>query len=375
MKAKLLLVIFFLSFSFSIFGQDDQWEPHKQLTGYLCAQAEYIDGLKIFERNYGVSLNEAGILFTYQPLKNLSLKTTFVYRPGLLFDQMLNDLYAEWKYNNHLKMTAGRFLTPLSPLNLTQYAPMNIASSLPMLITHHNMYPMHMDGISFSGSEGENIKFNYNVFGGGYFDAGYLAFDPVGYAGKEIFYTEAMEVGGTFDSDVKNADMALFGAVGTHLGLDFNEIFNVGFNIFYGGTDKYFNPYDSASVAEAENTNIGKGTKHAFGLDAKFKISNIELSGEYWIGKLSAINEPSQDISGGFFEFSGTFGKISPFIQFERHLMYDLHYSRYVAGVNIKPTFETTVKFEYSHFVFDGNDELDKYNMDNLSLSLIYSFF
>ena len=352
----------------------DSWEPQKHITGYLSTQAEYIDGLKIFERNYGVSLNEAGILCTYQPLQKLTFKTTFVYRPGLLFDQMLNDAYAEWKFNSNIGIKFGRFLTPLSPLNLAQYAPMNNAASLPMLVTHHNMYPMHVDGISLNGSIGELVKLNYNVFAGGYFDAGYLAFDPIGYAGKEVLYTEALEVNGKFDADVKTADMALFGAAGAHLALNFNDVFNIGLNSFLGGTDKYVNPYDSASVAEAGNTNVGNGTKHAFGFDAKLKISKFQLSGEQWFGKLSAVNEPSQDISGGFYELNGTFGNFTPYLQFERHLMYDLHYSRYVAGLNFKPTFETTFKLEYFNFAFDGNEDLAKYSMNGLIASIIYSF-
>jgi hypothetical protein len=251
---------------------------------------------------------------------------------------------------------------------------MNTAASLPMLVTHHNMYPMHMDGLSLNGAIGDNFKFNYNIFGGGYFDVGYLPFDPIGYAGKEILYTEAMEVEGKVDFEEKNLDMDLFGAVGAHIGFDIGEVFSIGLNSFYGGTKKYFNPFDSMSVVEAENTQIGKGTKHAFGLDAKLKISKFQLSGEHWIGELAAINEPSEDISGGFYELKGTFGKFTPYVQYERHLMYDLHYSRYVAGINIKPTFESTIKLEYFHFSFDGNDELEKYSMNGALLSLIYSF-
>jgi hypothetical protein len=374
MRVKLLITAIFVSISLGLFAQDEQWEAQKHITGYVSTQAEYINNLKIFERNYGVALGEAGLLCTYQPLQKLIFKTTFVYRPGLLFDQMLNDAYGEWRFNDRIGTKIGRFLTPLSPVNLAQYAPMNIAASLPMLVTHHNMYPMHIDGLSLSGSTGDNIKFSYNIFGGGYFDAGYLSFDPIGYSGKEILYTEAMETGEKVDFDVKTADMALFGALGAHIDFDFNDIIHIGFNSFFGGTDKYVNPFDSVSVAMAEGTNIGKGTKHAFGLDAKLKIANFQFSGEHWIGNLSAVNEPSENISGGFYELNGKFGNFTPYIQYERHLMYDLHYSRYVGGLNLKPSFETTFKLEYFHFVFDGNDDLGKYQMDGVMASFIYSF-
>ena len=106
----------------------------------------------------------------------------------------------------------------------------------------------------------------------------------------------------------------------------------------------------------------------------KLKWNWFQCSGEQWFGKLAAIDEPSEDISGGFYEMRGSFGVFTPYIQCERHLMYDLHYTRYIAGLTLKPNFETTFKIEYCNFGFDGNDRLKKYSLNSINASLIYAF-
>ena len=68
-----------------------------------------------------------------------------------------------YTFNQKLQLGAGRFLTPLSPVNLYFYAPLNPSGVVPMLVSHHFLFPQSISGFQIAGlaDAGSNFKIGY----------------------------------------------------------------------------------------------------------------------------------------------------------------------------------------------------------------------
>lgn len=363
MKLRSFIFLLLISVCIPGFSQDESWEPQKQITGYISTEGNYFPGLNYYDREYGISLAEAGILVNYLPLRKLTIKGVFVYRPGLSVDQMLNEFNAEWSFNSLLNLKAGRFLTPLSPVNTYFYSPVNLGVSLPVFVSHHELYPLTMDGFSINGIYGDNLKLNYNLFGGGYYSVINLNTGPVGFFGFEDVYFRTKNIPGAtelVDRSI-NVNSKLHIGAGGHIGFSYNDLFKIGFNGFQCSEN-----FDFATPGGIIKF---KTKKWAIGTDIRFKYKSLQISGEKWYGEIDfGQATPIAEVPSTFIEISNSFGKLTPFIDYEEHCGNGQTYSRYKAGLNYKPIFETTFKIEYLHYIQGKN------LVDGIAVAMVYSF-
>ena len=96
------------------------------------------------------------------------------------------EAYGRYTFNEGFKVSLGKYLTPLSPVNQYFFAPLNTAASLPMLVSHHYLLPQSISGLQLSGEFGEDIKMGYNFTYGSYLSVGHSAFGMVGIQGREV---------------------------------------------------------------------------------------------------------------------------------------------------------------------------------------------
>lgn len=357
-------------------AQESEWESQKQITGYIAAEAEYFSNLENVERDYGMILSEVGILASYQSTPNLTIKGVFVYRPGLTIDQMLNEASAQYKANEHLNINVGRFLTPLSPMNTYYYAPVNNSATLPMIISHHEFFPLNMDAISLNGNIGETWNFDYNLFAGGYQNSLWLKTGALG-----IFGTEDEYFGGDaatyIDPNTINASYS-FGS-GAHLGVKWQDYLTIGVNTLLSAPGDVTVSYPmNGTLTEIPLT----VDRFAYGLNIKAKYKTLQLLSELWQSDLqyenSAIGfKESTLLKGYFVELSNAFGKLTPYARYEFHDGMDLKYDRYTAGVNYRPSFETCLKFEYVYYTHPDESNIggaDEPDLSGIVATVVYSF-
>ncbi|PZX20084.1 hypothetical protein LX69_00536 [Breznakibacter xylanolyticus] len=353
-------------------AQETEWEAQTRITGYIATEANYFHDLEGTYKQYGVSLSEAGLLTSYQPTSNITIKGVFVYRPDLTIDQMINEANAEWKATSFLNVKVGRFLTPLSPMNTYYYAPVNNSATLPFVISHHEFFPLNMDAVSINGVVGENIRFDYDLFAGGYRNALWLKTGPVGLFGTEDEYYGALEKIG-YKLNTSSANQALSFGGGAHAGVSFDEYFTIGANVMLSDKEKasttFDNPYDPANpfIIDLDVNRI------AYGLNFKAKYNNLQLLGEVWKNEMNFKNEAfnldnDYNVNCSFIEVSNNFGKLIPYVRFEYHDAAGVEYNRYTTGINYKPIFETTLKLEYLYYQHDIKD------INGFVASVIYSF-
>lgn len=369
MKKSWITFAFAAVVSANMWGQESEWEAQTRITGYIATEANYFHDLKGYDRNYGVSLSEAGMLVNYQPIKNLTIKTVFVYRPDLSVDQMINEANAQWKANDLMNIKVGRFLTPLSPMNTYYYAPVNNSATLPMIISHHEFFPLNMDGVSLNGVVGENIKFDYDVFAGGYRNSLWLKTGALGLFGSEDSYFGAYEnTGYTLNTNDVNTTLSFGG--GAHLGLSLSDYLTIGVNALKTDTEKLNvtvkTDYGPMEVMFDVN-------RFAYGLNFNAKYQTLQLLGELWRNDMKFTNdvlmiEQEHKAEGSFIELSNNFGKLTPYVRYEYHDAAGLEFKRYTTGVNYKPIFETTFKLEYLFYDHDAAD------INGFVASVIYSF-
>ncbi len=345
----------------TLWAQDDVWEARKQITGYVATEFNYLDNIEGHSKDYGMALTEAGLLVNYQPLQKLTLKAVAVYRPGLTVDQVLNELNAEYKIDDYLKIKVGRFLTPLSPINTYYYAPVNVSATLPMITNLHEAYPMTMDAVSFNGSVGNDLKFGYNAFAGGYHNTINNKTGALGFFGTESNYFYGLgEAAYSLDFDAMNSSLNF--AYGLHAQLSYKDILTVGYNIIKEDPqdiDLFVNELGSAIPVEM-NANIN-------GINIAFKYKTLQVIGELWNNDVSFATE-ERNISDKFVIISNTFGKFTPYTRYEAHKMFGTDIKRYTAGVNFKPIFETTFKLEYLFYDYQS------YDINGIVATAIYSF-
>lgn len=355
--------------SMNMWGQESEWEAQTRITGYIATEANYFHDLKGVDRNYGVSLSEAGMLVNYQPIQNLTIKSVFVYRPDLSIDQMINEANAQWKANNVMNIKAGRFLTPLSPMNTYYYAPVNNSATLPMIISHHEFFPLNMDGVSVNGVIGENIKFDYDAFVGGYRNALWLKTGALGLFGVEDNYFGAYNNSGyTLNTNDINTTLSFGG--GVHLGLSASDFLTIGVNAMKTDTEKLSTTVDTPFGPMEVVFDVNR---FAYGLNFKAKYQTLQLLGEFWRNDMDFTNntlliEREYKIDGSFIELSNNFGKLTPYVRYEYHDAAGLEFKRYTTGITYKPIFETTFKLEYLFYDHEATD------INGFVASVIYSF-
>lgn len=353
MKTKLFTLLTLLSISAALFAQEEQWESQFKLTGYVATEYEYFKDIKYFPKDYAFSLTEGGLLANYQPLKNLTIKTVFVYRPGFKFDNMLNEANVEYKLNNYLNIKVGRFLTPLSPMNTYYYAPVNNSATLPMIISHHEFFPLNVDAVSLNGKIGDKFKFDYNVFVGGFRNTLWMKTGSLGLFGYED--TQLVKTDTTQDMPDLNTQLSIGG--GAHVGISYLDNLELGFNIFKS-EDPFFDPASHMNMIV---------DKIAYGVNLKVKVSTLQLLGEAWHSNVGIFGT-TYEYDGGFAELSNTFNKITPYARFEYHDAAGMKFNRYTAGISYRPIFETTMKLEYMRYEHDVTD------LNGIVATLIFSF-
>jgi|GEM_PF-1144383 len=370
------LLILFVGVS-TVFGQNN-WEPQTSFTGYISTEFNYFDGLDGYDSDYHATVSEAGILVTYQPSSNFTIKSVFVYRPDFEFDQMLNEAFGELALSEKVNFKVGRFLLPLSPTNTFYYSPVNTSSSLPILVTNHEFFPLTIDGVSLNGSVGNNFKIGYDVFLGGYKNSTWLRTGALRFFGDEVNYFKE-KIGSQYTVDPSYNDTYNFG-LGGRIGFSYKSFIDLGFSSFRPNDEQVplgvTFPEDalfpgSPVTYSVQNTDFDKTT---YGVSVKIEYSSTKIVGEYWTGDLGVYNETiglendDVDLEGSFVELSHRINKVTPYVRYEDQATDDIDYSRITAGINYKPSFTRTFKLEYMQYDHDGE------SINGLIASLIYSF-
>ncbi|MGQ1948680.1 hypothetical protein ACT3CD_16435 [Geofilum sp. OHC36d9] len=359
-KKQLLLLMAVLAFGGIQINAQDQWEPQTKISGYISTEFNYFNELDDYDKEYGVALSEAGILASYQPTKVVSLKMVFVYRPDYSIDQMINEANIQYRLSRNLNFKAGRFLTPLSPMNTYYYAPVNISATLPVLISNHEFFPLNMDAVSLNGKFGDDVNMSYDVFAGGYNNSMWLNTGAVGFFGNEVsYYGELLHSPFTVDDSYK-ATRNL--AAGGNIRFAYQDYINVGLGVFNSKKEKV-----PAKVIGNSTVLLFDSERFSYGLDAKFTYNNTQLTGAIWNSDLT-INDIYIDHKGAFIELNHALGKVTPYVRYEDQTSFYVEFQRYTGGLMYKPNFETTVKCEYLHY------EQEVQNLDGFVASLIYSF-
>lgn len=360
---KIIVLAILVSSAVTVSAQESTWEPQTNITGYGTLQWDYFKGIKTFDREYAIALSEAGILASYKPTERLTLKTVFVYRPDYAFNQMLNEANAEYKVTDFMNLKGGRFLTPVSPMNTYYYAPVNLSATLPMIVTSHEFFPLNMNAFSVNGKIGNDIKFDYDVFTGGFYNSAWLKAGALGLFGTETSYFQRLinPANTALNSDV-NSSLSFGG--GIHAGVALKEYVTLGLNLMTATTTAKTTIPLPTGGTYIFSSNVDFT---ATGISLKLKYSSLALTSEYWQNKLTAKNFDST-LKGLYTELSNTFGEITPYARYEFQESLDIDYKRYTVGVNYKPIFETTFKLEYLHY------DCQTMNMDGLVAAFIYSF-
>ncbi len=153
-------------------------------------------------------------------------------------------------------MKVGRFLSPLSPINTFYYAPVNISATLPMITNLHEAYPMTMDALSFNGVVGNDLKFGYNIFAGGYHNTINTETGALGFFGTESDYYYALS-DGPYDLDFDALNSTLNFGYGVHAQLSFKDMVTLGYNyttVDPENVDVYVKAYDATWTTKMKKT-------------------------------------------------------------------------------------------------------------------------
>ena len=373
MKGNLLIIGILVSFSASIYAQEEGWKPRTNNTGYIALEGNYLSDIQYYDREYGMAISEAGLLTSYMPIEKLTIKSVFVYRPNLSIDQMLNEANAEYKIKDFLNLKGGRFLVPLSPMNTYYYAPVNNSATLPMLIQNHEFFPLNMDGLSFNGSVGEDINIKYDAFAGGFKNFLWIGTGALGFFGTEYDYFQRIVNMDTTGYSETTANVDLQFGMGGHVDVSYEDYITIGAGIFSSSesiTSKEEEP-DTGQVA----TSITHVDKLSYGVNLKIKLATLQLLSEYWKTTVTLDfggMDFDMDYYGAFVELSNTFGKFIPYIRYEYHerptTAQQIDYYRYTGGINYKPIFEVCIKLEYIYYDYQSLD------LSGLVGTVIYSF-
>lgn len=371
-KILITTLILFFSFGTNLVFSQSFWEPVTNITGYMSTEFNYFDELDGYENNYGTALSEAGILISYRPTSKLTLKGVFVYRPGFGFDEMLNETYGQLSLSSLLNFKVGRFLLPLSPTNTYYYAPVNISATLPILVSNHEFFPLNIDGVSINGSPGNNFKFKYDIFAGGFRNTLYLKTGAIGFFGDEVTYFSAKSGEAIVIDESFNNSYNIAG--GGNIGFSYKSYIDAGFSYFKQanstlpiGIDL---PADALYPGSPATYMVSEFDyeKSTFGFNAKLQYNNTSLAGEYWNADLTLDEIEEVKVKGAFVILSHKINKLTPYVRYEQQETERVKYDRYTAGFNYKPGFERTLKLEY--MLYDHSSG----NINGIIGTFIYSF-
>jgi hypothetical protein len=373
MKTKqFYAIIFCLSMVKVGFGQSDgQSKTH--VTGYVNTIAEYTD-LKTYrdaDKEMGMGLSDAAITASYNLSQKISLKSTLVYRHYVEdIQDMLVEAYGTYRFSKKFNLSAGKFLTPLSPVNLYFYAPLNPSGVLPMVVSHHFLIPQSLSGLQFSGIFGEGNYAGYNLTIGNYANKAHPRGGIIGLQGNEdgAIYANLVE-----DPDELKTEYLTGGSARIYGSL--NDKVKIGLNYFLG--------YNSSQLTQISDVsgNIRAdyldARKHSAGIDLQTNFGNLKVNGEYWYGRQFTTDSPlktDMDYSGYYAEAVYQMGRFSPFVRYDfisdmkgaiiqelgngiSTKLFDAETltSSYTLGVNYRPIYELMFKLEYRYINTDVN--------------------
>ena len=145
-----ILILVLLSFSKMVISQVE-WEAKAHFAGYINAVTEYCDNPD-FDNKFSSGISELGFLSNHKPFKNIELKGTLVYNQQTFFiDQILMEAYGIFHMDEMFKIGLGRFVTPLSPINLYFYEPLNTMSFSSVQFSQNQIFPQNITGIQLAG--------------------------------------------------------------------------------------------------------------------------------------------------------------------------------------------------------------------------------
>jgi len=382
MKTKKTIFTFLLVFlGIGLFAQDD-WEPRTHFTGYINSVAEYSD-CKNLKKDYAVGLSEIGFLASYKPLEKLEFKTTLVYSHYTFHvSQLFVEGYGMYHFNEAFKLGVGRFLTPLSPVNLYFYAPLNPSGVVPMLVSQHFLFPQSISGFQLAGEveAASTVKLGYNGTIGSYAYINHFESGVLGLLSQEDSYPSF----GYYDTEADKINNYLCGT-GRVYGV-FNDMITVGANLFLA---------DAQQVTQDPVTNAFvyyPSTKYTFGFDFHLNISNIKVNAEYWGGKQETTEETDVALGQHIVnEYTGYYGEaiydgdvFKPFLRWD--FIEDINVngmglptSAATVGIAIRPRYETLLKLEYKRImakeILDiGNQVIQDYDYNYAQFSFVLSF-
>jgi hypothetical protein len=407
---KTLFMLIAIAIGFSLHAQETGKKTH--ITGYINAVAEWTDAEYIdqaifnptgFMKDYAIGLSEFGLLATFKPNEKLEFKSTLVYTHFTFHvSQIFVEAYGKYSFSDMLQIGAGRFLTPLSPVNLYFYAPLNPSGVVPMLVSHHFMFPQSISGFQVQGETDFGLlKFGYAGSIGSYpyinhFEAGVL-----GLQAQEDAYSGL----GYYDTSKDKINNYLCGTGRAYSVI--NDAITLGANLFVG------------DAQQVENVNGGfkyyPSSKYTYGVDLHLDYYPFKVNAEYWAGEQKTTEEgDKQLLADGLNDkrlnsYTGYYGEIiynhdvfKPFVRYDYIKDITIHdvgfpATTITAGIAIRPIFETLIKLEYKttsairisddtrqniHYLMDGDplgDPTKAWTSKNvqynyLQLSFVLSF-
>lgn len=359
MKTKITLFMALFAIASLCVNAQDEWESQTHITGYLNALVEYADLDVLGDNTLGIGLSEAGFLASYKPLEKLEIKGTLVYTHHIQdIQSLLVEAYAIYSFNEKIKVGAGKFLTPLSPVNTYFYAPLNISATLPMLVSHHVLVPQSISGFQVAGKFGGDLKIDYNLTYGTYENLGHPKNGILGVLGQEDII--ALEVPNFSPQYLLGGSARLSGS--------YNEIVSLGLN-YFDGTQSMLLSYDLTTHEYIEYD----ASKYSFGVDAHLNIGDLKINAEYWMGKqttndaiagidpetgLPTNDKIVADYSAYYAEIMYTIGMFTPYARYDFLAdivtpILDAPTTAISGGVAIRPIYELLFKLEYRNVGMD----------------------
>ncbi|TLX71826.1 hypothetical protein E9993_19805 [Labilibacter sediminis] len=339
MKTKKLITSIVMLFIVlvSTYAQDE-WEPKVHLTGYVNTVVEYAN-LDHLDTKLGMGLSDAGFLASYSPIENLELKATLVYTHHIPnIQSLVVEAYGTYAISDNFKVGAGKFLTPLSPVNTYFYAPLNISVTLPMIVSHHFLLPQSISGFQVSGEFGDKVNFKYNLTYGNYTNLGHALGGILEVQGQEDITNVLPHI------DLPELETQYLLGGSARFEASFQDVFSLGLNYFDG-------TQSTAIVAEE----LVPAKKYSWGVDGHLNLSGLKINGEYWKGQ-QQTTDLAQNLTskykGYYAEAMYQAGIFTPFVRYD--FIEDINGSGLQApttakslGVAIRPIFETLFKIEY----------------------------
>lgn len=381
MKTKVGSIFFVLVlFVINAVAQDEE-ETRTHFTGYVNAVAEYSDAVNL-KKDYAFGLSDIGFLASYKLNDKLEFKTTLVYSHFTFHvSQIFVEGYGQYTFSNSLKLGVGRFLTPLSPVNLYFYAPINPSGVVPMLVSHHFLFPQSISGFQLSGETelGSSFKWGYNGTLGTYAYINHFESGVLGIQAQEDSYPSF----GYYDTEADKINNYFCGTA--RLYAIFNNAFTLGVNFFKA---------DAQQVTQNQSGGFTyyPSRKYTYGIDAHLQVKNIKVNGEYWGGKQETTAK-TDAILGSHTEndYEGYYGELiydgnvfKPYVRYD--FIKDVTVNKVglpttaaTVGVAVRPRFETLLKFEYKRVLATkitdvANRVYEDNNYNYLQFSLVLSF-